>query len=106
MSESNQHIKYIKVQIFLPRLTDLGGEMSLRQLQIHPLPPELKNPAELASKNVKQTLITAACTFLPLASSVYKQKKGMETALKTMEPRLLLCTIASFELLLAQSHCK
>lgn len=102
MSESNQHIKYIKVQTFLPMLTGPGGEMSLRQLQIDPLPPELKNPAELASKNVKQTLITAACVLLPLASSVYKQEKGMETALK---PRLLSCTTASFELLLAQSHC-
>lgn len=77
--------------------------MSLRQLQIDPLPPELKNPAELASKNVKQTLITAACTFPPLTSAVYQQEKGMEIALKTMEPRLLLCTIASSELLLAQS---
>lgn len=79
--------------------------MALRQLQIDPLPPELKSPAELASKNGKQTLITAACTFPPLANAVYQQEKGMETALKTMEPRLFLCTIASSELLLAQSHC-
>lgn len=97
MSESNQHIKYIKAQIFLPRMTGPGGEMSLRQLPIDPLPPELKSPAELASKSVKQTLITAACTFPPRASCVYQQEKGMEIALKTMEPRLFLCSTASSE---------
>lgn len=102
---SNQHIKYIKAQIFLPRLAGVGGEMSLRQLQIDPLPSELENPAELVIKNVKQTLTTAGCTVPPLASTVYQQEKGMEIALKTMEPRLLLCTIASSELPLAQSHC-
>lgn len=71
--------------------------MSLRQPPTDPLLPELKNPAELASKDVKQTLITAACTFPSLASTVYQQEKGMEIALKTMEPRLLLCSTASSE---------
>lgn len=70
--------------------------MALRQLQIDTLPPELKSPAELASKNAKQTLITAVCTFPPL---VYQQEKGMEIALKTMEPRLFCA------LLLALSYC-
>lgn len=84
-SESNQHIKYLKTLIFLPRLSGPGAGTwgSLRQLQIDALAPVQKKQAEPASKNVKQTVITEDCTFPPL------QENG-EGGPKINEPRLLL----------------